>query len=220
MTTKTRALLLIWAALQSHTSTWPIKPACNLLVSCSGHRYPKPHENQSSTGLQAAAEPKTFQGICSTRRSSRPRTRSPQNTNSPPKHCFKDNKLCADSKGHQELLTYRLGVKSSNNLRAGHGLQPVLQCLQVHTLLWVIWRVHQHSQAALHARQLGWNQGHVLPAGKGSLLPRVTSDSISTRDAFHSHFKIRFLNTASWKAGGTQTSVFSIQTQIQYLPVF
>ena len=59
-------------------------------------------------------------------------------------------------------LTHVHGVEGGHYLGAGHGFQPVLQSFQVHTLLRVVGRVHQHGQAVLHAGQLGRDHRKVL----------------------------------------------------------
>lgn len=61
-----------------------------------------------------------------------------------------------------QVLTYRHGIKGRDYLWAGQGLQSVLQSLQVDTLFRVVWCVHQHGQAVLHAGQLGGNDSKVL----------------------------------------------------------
>ncbi len=64
------------------------------------------------------------------------------------------------------LLTYRHGIKGGYYLWAGQSLQSVLQSFQVDTLLRVVWCVHQHGEAVLHASQLGGNYCEVLEKKK------------------------------------------------------
>lgn len=59
-------------------------------------------------------------------------------------------------------LTNRLRVECCHDLWTSHGLEPVLQRLQMNAFLGVIRRVHQHCQTVLHTGQLGWDGLNVL----------------------------------------------------------
>ena len=135
-------------------------------------QWPQVHQNvgKSKTHWTAGScrAHERFMASGSTRKSTQPSARSLQGIKPPSKHWQQLT---------PSVLTYRLGVKSSNDLGAGHGLQSVLQSLKVHTLLGVIGRIHQHSQAALHACQLGRNHRHILPPGKATRLLNTTWES-------------------------------------------